>query len=270
MSKHGGYANSNKFLQRNHQRVWVIRRKSRPQLPVGRTLCSIYKFISQTLSYRLDVPKSRFPSTCSKQVNSLIHTAKWRNIHGLTPDNPSRADTCSILPWPTVVTEVLNRNYRTSCKHEKILVKGPEKNQYFIISIPVDYSINNNLDGIQVSQQVNNFHCVLYNPHCHQLFPIVSPMHHQGVCKPLHNWALGLTEALDRVSPSSMWDIGCMLGCNHTYVITQRYVANLQTILSRQQKSVDKLRITNLMTSYTITHSSLNQTCDRQRQTPLS
>lgn len=107
--------------------VWVISRKSRPQLPVGRTLCSIYKFISQTLCNRLDVPKSRFTSTCSQQINSLIHTPQWRNIHSLTPDHPCRANTCSIFPWPAVVTKVLNSDSRTSCNHEMIMVKGPIK-----------------------------------------------------------------------------------------------------------------------------------------------
>lgn len=64
------------------------------------------------------------------------------------------------------------------------------------ILIPVDHSINNDLNRILVSQQVDNLHSMLNNADCHQLLAIVSPVHHQRVSKPLHNWALGLPKPL--------------------------------------------------------------------------
>ena len=98
---------------------------------------------------------------------------------------------------------------------------------YSVDCKPVDDSINDDLDGILISQQVNNFHGMFNNPNSHQLLPIVTPVHHQRICEPLHNWALGFPESLDRVPASCVGDIGSMLGWNHSNVIQQRHVFNL-------------------------------------------
>lgn len=75
--------------------------------------------------------------------------------------------------------------------------KGKDYFNFFIVCEAVDHSINNNLDRILVSEQVDNFHCMLCDPYCHKLFPIVSSMHHERVGKPLHNWTLCFPETLD-------------------------------------------------------------------------
>ena len=40
------------------------------------------------------------------------------------------------------------------------------------------------------SEKVNNFKGMLNNPYRHQLFTIVPPMHHHGVCQSFHDGAL--------------------------------------------------------------------------------
>jgi len=94
-------------------------------------------------------------------------------------------------------------------------------------AIPVDDSINNNLNGVQVSQQMNNFHSMLDNPHGHEFLAIVSTVHHERVGKPLNNGALGLPEPLHRVPTSGVRNIGGMPGCHHSNVIGQRNVIDL-------------------------------------------
>jgi len=56
--------------------------------------------------------------------------------------------------------------------------------------------INDNLDRVSISQEMNNLHSVLHNANCHDLLAIVASMHHQRVGQPLNDWALSLAEPL--------------------------------------------------------------------------
>ena len=93
--------------------------------------------------------------------------------------------------------------------------------------IPVDDSINNDLNGVLVSEQVNDFHGVLDNPDSHELLAIVSTVHHEGVGEPLNNGALCLPETLHRVPTSSVRNICRMLRRHHSNIISQRNVIHL-------------------------------------------
>lgn len=51
------------------------------------------------------------------------------------------------------------------------------------------------------SKEMDDFKGMFQNPDCHQLLAVVSAMHHQGVNKTLHNWALGFAESFHLVTP---------------------------------------------------------------------
>lgn len=75
---------------------------------------------------------------------------------------------------------------------------------------------------------MNDFHSMLDNTNSHELFSIVSPVHHQRVGQSLDNGALCLPETLDLVPTSSMGHVGCMLGCSCSNIVFHRNVTDLQ------------------------------------------
>ena len=52
-----------------------------------------------------------------------------------------------------------------------------------------------------------NLECMRHDPYGHQLLPIVSPVHHQGVCQALDDGALGFAEALHGVAAGRVGDV---------------------------------------------------------------
>lgn len=97
-------------------------------------------------------------------------------------------------------------------------------------SKPIDNSIYNDLDGVEISQQMDDLHGMLNNPNCHKLLPIVTPMHHEGVSQPLNNRALSLPKTLCLVPASCVRHECRMLGCSSSDVIFHRNVTNLWQI----------------------------------------
>ena len=96
------------------------------------------------------------------------------------------------------------------------------------ISRPVNHSVNNNLNWVRVSQQMDDFHGMFNNPNSKNLLAVVTTVHHERVCKPLHNWALSFPEPFYRIPPSSVRNISCVLSWHHSNIISQWDVANLQ------------------------------------------
>ena len=74
-------------------------------------------------------------------------------------------------------------------------------------NIPIDDGINNDLNWVQVSEQVDDLHGMLDNPDSHELLSIVPPVHHQRVGEPLNNGALRFPEPLHWVPTSSVRNI---------------------------------------------------------------
>ena len=62
------------------------------------------------------------------------------------------------------------------------------------------HSIHEHLDGVLVSQQMDDFEGVLHNAHCHELLAVVAAVHHHGAHQSLHDGAQGLSEASHLVS----------------------------------------------------------------------
>jgi hypothetical protein len=65
-------------------------------------LGSIDQFISQTFSNRLDVSESRFPSSSTKQPDSLVHTSQRRYINSLSSNSTCTPNTGGVLTRATV------------------------------------------------------------------------------------------------------------------------------------------------------------------------
>ena len=47
------------------------------------------------------------------------------------------------------------------------------------IHLPINNSINNNLNGVLIRQQMDNFHSMPNNPDSHEFLSIVSAVHHE-------------------------------------------------------------------------------------------
>ena len=87
--------------------------------------------------------------------------------------------------------------------------------------IPLDDNINNNLNGVVVSQQMNNLHSMLHDPNSHEFLAIVSTVHHERVRETLNNGAPHLAELLHQVLFGGVRNICGVLGCRNFNVISQ-------------------------------------------------
>jgi len=101
-------------------------------------------------------------------------------------------------------------------------------NVYGAQCVPVDDGINDDLNWILVSQKMNDLHGVLDDADGHQLLTIIATVHHQRVCQPLHDGALGLPETLNRIAPGSVRHECGMLVDRDSNVIGQGDVIDLK------------------------------------------
>merc|ERR1719154_144838 len=128
---------------------------------VARTTGSVDQLISQAFSNGLDVTEGSLSGTSAQKPDSLVHTSQGRHIDSLSPDCSLSTNTCGVLTGTRV-----------------------------------DDSINNNLQRVLASGQVNDLKAVLDNTDCHDLLTIVTTVHHQTVDQTLNNGALCLLKTL--------------------------------------------------------------------------
>ena len=95
----------------------------------------------------------------------LVNSSEWRHINSLSSDSSSTSNTCRVLTWSRV-----------------------------------DDGVDQDLEWILTSQEMDDLETVLDNSDCQQLLAVVSSVHHQAVDQTLNNWALGLAESLGSVS----------------------------------------------------------------------
>ena len=117
-----------------------------------------------------------------------------------------------------------NKTHTTLEKKRLLVTRNKECN---IVDLPVNNGINDNLNRVQVSQEMDDLHGVLDDPHSHQLLTVVPSVHHERVCEPLNDWALSLPEPLHRVSSSSVGDKGRVLSRLNTNVVNKTNVCDL-------------------------------------------
>merc|ERR1719228_3259856 len=87
-----------------------------------------------------------------------------RHIHGLSPDSSGRTNTSGVLAGSGV-----------------------------------DDGVNQDLEGVLASQQVDDLKAVLDNPDSQKLLSVVSAVHHQAVDETLNDGTMGLAEPLSGV-----------------------------------------------------------------------
>lgn len=56
-------------------------------------------------------------------------------------------------------------------------------------------------------ERAYDFKSVIDDPHGHELFAVVASVHHQGICQPLDDGALGFAEALHGVAAGGVGDV---------------------------------------------------------------
>lgn len=134
-----------------------------------RTLGSVDQLFSQTFSDGLDVSEGSFSSTNGDQSNSGVDSSQWRDINSLSSDGTRRTDSGGVFSGTRV-----------------------------------DDTVNNDLERVLASQDVDNLQSVLDDSNGLQLLTVVSAVHHQGVGQSLNDWALSLSESLGGVSTSSV------------------------------------------------------------------
>ena len=76
----------------------------------------------------------------------------------------------------------------------------------------VDDSVNKDLEGVLVGEEVDDLEGVLDDTDGHHLLSVVPPVHHEGVGQTLNEGALGLPEALDVVPTSGMGKVVGVFG----------------------------------------------------------
>lgn len=222
---------SHKPIRLKHaQKLKNKTKKNNPcSVPVRGPFSCIDQLISQALCNSLDVSESRLASPSCQQIDGLIDTSEWWNINSLTPHNTCRPNSGCILTRTTdCPTKPIHKSSIRQCNANMLWARII----YHHIGkpyTPVNNSVHNDLDWVEVSEQVDDFHCVPDNPNSHELLPVVSSVHHQRVCEPLNDWALGLSESLHRVPPSSVGHISGVFRLWDADVILQGDVTHLKT-----------------------------------------
>ena len=91
----------------------------------------------------------------------LVDPSERRHVDGLSPDGSGAADPGGVLAGPGV-----------------------------------DHGVDEDLEGVLPSQQVDDLEAVLDDPDGEQLLAVVAAVHHEAVDQAFHHGALGLAEPL--------------------------------------------------------------------------
>jgi len=161
---------------------------------VGGTLGGIDELISEALSNGLYGPESGLTSTLGEEPDSLVHTAKGGHIYSLSAYNTSGSDTSGVFTGTTV-----------------------------------DNSVYDYLDGVGISEKVDDLKGVLKDADSHKLLAVVAAGPHEGVGKPLNNGALSLPKPLLVEAAGGMGQENSRLGLDGD-VISQAQVADLDVL----------------------------------------
>jgi hypothetical protein len=75
----------------------------------------------------------------------------------------------------------------------------------------VNNCINQDLDGVGVSEQVDDLESTAKDADSQQLLSVVTSVHHEGIGHTLNNGALCLPEPLLVVTTEGVWEVGLVL-----------------------------------------------------------
>lgn len=172
---------------------------------VGRSLSSVDEFLSQALSNGLDVSERSLSSTNGQQSNSLVDSSQRRDIDSLSSNGTRRTDSSGVFSGTSV-----------------------------------DNSVNENLQGVLLSQESNDFKGVLDNSDSLELLTVVSAVHHQRVGETLDNGALSLSESLRSVLAGRVREVDRLSDEN---VVSKGNVLDLNVV---KGPLVEKLDLTSI------------------------
>ena len=95
------------------------------------------------------------------------------------------------------------------------------------MTVPVDDRVHDHLDGVGVSEQVDDLQGVLDDADGHDLLAVVAAVHHEGVGEALDDGALRLAEPLLGVAARGVRQERRVLRRRHRQVVVQRDVVHL-------------------------------------------
>ena len=135
--------------------------------------------------------------TLGHEVEGLVDTTERRDINSLTLDLASVADTGRVFAGRGV--------------HD---------------------SVDEDLDGVGTSHEVDDLERVLDDAEGHELLAVVAAVHHEAVDETLNNGALSLAEALLVVSPGGVGDVDFVLGLLvDRDVVDERHVSDVDCLV---------------------------------------
>jgi len=143
---------------------------------IGRSTGSIDQLLSKALSHGLEVSETSLSCSGSKEVKSIVNSAERGHINSLSPDNSSSSNTGGILTGSRV-----------------------------------DNSIDNDLNGVLIGEEEDDFKCMLNDAGSHDFLSGVTSLLHEATCKTFDDGAGCLTETLHLVTSSGMGKVGCMV-----------------------------------------------------------
>ena len=149
---------------------------------VAASLGGVDQLISQALGDGLDVSEGGLASSGAEKPDSLetresntkvhffsfvylVDSSERRHIHSLSSDSSSATNTSGVFSGSRV-----------------------------------DDGVDQDLERVLTSQQVDDLEAVLHDPHSQQLLTVVSSVHHEAVHQTLNDGALSLPEPLGGVS----------------------------------------------------------------------
>merc|ERR1719242_646215 len=127
--------------------------------------------------YRFDVAECSLPGAGADEPDGLVDSPQGADINGLTTNGTSTTDTGRILT-------------RTR----------------------VNDGVDQNLNGVLASHQVDDFEAVLDDADGQELLAVVAAVHHERVDQALNDGALGLAEPLGGIPSGAVWQVPLVSG----------------------------------------------------------
>jgi len=103
------------------------------------------------------------------------------------------------------------------------------------------------LQWVKIGEKVDDFERVLDNSDGHELFTVISSVHHQGVGETLDDWALGLSESLLGVSSGGVGDVDRSSDLN---VIGQGDISDLDILVTPLVEELDAANLIGDLADY--------------------
>jgi len=143
---------------------------------VRRSLSGVDELVGKTLGNGFRVVESGFTGADGEEGDGLVDTSEWGDIDGLSSDGTLGSDSGGVFSWASV-----------------------------------DNGVDEDLDWVLLGDEVDDLESVLDDSDGHDLFTVVSSVHHEGVDQSLNDGHSSLGELLLGVSASSVGNVDGMV-----------------------------------------------------------